>query len=428
MSCLAISAFGMDPIRRVPDAPEEHRTRRLMPVDFQQIQARIVQISAREAERRTVLEKRQAEAIHLLDTHQDDLDALRRKVEIATATDSHVRCAAPTDEPLTSSWPCPPPAADATLIAVDGSQINPDRHAALQFAIVNAGAVTIKLHSGEAPELCTSTDLLYGEDLETEYGMMSERLVALRRDLKEREMFDELSRPLRGPVVAFTDGPLELWGTEGEDAKDFAIFLEKYKVLLSRLQERGVITAGYVDKPGADLVVRLLELAKLSEDQLRDRRATRAFHPFRGVDDRLLFGGSNSVQPLIFPGHRSAVFRLQSSSQDIYTGALALHFFYLNVGVRDHPCLVRVEVPRWVAEDHAKLDLLHAVLIEQCGIMGYRPYPYLLHRAHETAVVRHEERPQVEQMLQLEFNRRGEPMGDPSNKQAAKDLPGRRSI
>jgi hypothetical protein len=60
--------------------------------------------------------------------------------------------------------------------------------------------------------------------------------------------------------------------------------------------------------------------------------------------------------------------------------------------------------------------------------MGNRPYPYLLHRAHETAVVRLEERAQVEQLLMLELHRQGERMPQKSNKQTAKDLPGRKSI
>jgi hypothetical protein len=317
----------------------------------------------------------------------------------------------------------------ATLIAVDGSQINPDRHAALQFAVVNAGAVIVKLRSGEVSEICTDSELLYGEDLQTEFGMMSERLVALRRDAKERELLEELSAGEHGDhIVTFTDGPLELWSTEGEDSREFALFLEKYKSILSRLQERGVVTAGYVDKPRADLVVQLLELTLMTDEELKDRQILRTRHPLRGVDDALLFRGASDVQPIIPPGHRSAVFCLQSSSQNTYTGVLALHFFYLNVGGAGHPCLVRVEVPAWVATDGAKLDLLHAVLVEQCGIMGSRPYPYLLHRAHETAVVRHEEKTQVEQMLMLELNRQGAAIPDKSNKQAAKDSGGRRSI
>jgi hypothetical protein len=71
------------------------------------------------------------------------------------------------------------------------------------------------------------------------------------------------------------------------------------------------------------------------------------------------------------------------------------------------------------------LDLLHGVLVEQCRMMGSKPYPYLLHRAHETAVVKMEEKQQIEQMLAMELRNHGEKMDDGSYKQSAKDLPGR---
>jgi hypothetical protein len=55
-------------------------------------------------------------------------------------------------------------------------------------------------------------------------------------------------------------------------------------------------------------------------------------------------------------------------------------------------------------------------------MMGSRPYPYLLHRAHETAVVRYEEKEQVEQLLALELRRIRAEVGDASNKSSAKSL------
>jgi hypothetical protein len=64
----------------------------------------------------------------------------------------------------------------------------------------------------------------------------------------------------------------------------------------------------------------------------------------RGVTDLWLF------QQLLQPGERSAVFGLQSSSRAHYKGGLALHFFYLNTSRDDHPNLVRVEIPAWVAD------------------------------------------------------------------------------
>ena len=103
-----------------------------------------------------------------------------------------------------------------------------------------------------------------------------------------------------------------------------------------------------------------------------------------------------------------------------------MHFFYLNVGDDKHPWLVRVEIPKWVVDDEEKLNLLHAALLDQCHMMGAKPYPYLLHRAHEIAVVKFDEKRQVEQILELELRKSGGEVDEESNKQSAKNLPGRK--
>ena len=57
--------------------------------------------------------------------------------------------------------------------------------------------------------------------------------------------------------------------------------------------------------------------------------------------------------------------------------------------------------------------------------MGAKPYPYILHRAHEIAVVKMDEKKQVEQMLEIELRHAGGEVEGESNKQSAKDLAGR---
>ena len=391
-----------------------------MPINYQEVFAQIQSIGAGAKERRKKKEEAQAQARELLATFASQLDALRAKVDSAKAIDANVRCAYPLDENLDSSFDVQPAPVTPTLIAADGSQINPDRHASVQFGLVNVGAITMKLNSGEAPQIATESDLLFGDDLLPNGIPMSEGMVALKRDLAERIKLDELSKRIKGEVVTFTDGPIELWGAKGEDPNSYEDFIKKYLTILSRLQTRGVVTAGYVDKPSADLVVRLLEIMMADNDQIQKLRE---FHPLRAVSDRWLFGEKEN--PLLKPGHRSAVFKIQSSSEKQYTGVLTLHFFYLNVGADGHPWPVRVEIPKWVAEDKEKLNLLHAVLVEQCKMMGNRPYPYLLHRAHETAVVKGEEKQQIEQMLTIELRKNNEDVEDGSYKQSAKDLQGR---
>ena len=391
-----------------------------MPIDYQQIYAKIQEIGKGARERKKTLEERRSKARELLAAYASELDILRSKVDSAKTVDQNIRCASPLNETLASSYPPPASVMDATLIAADGSQINPDRHAAVQFGLINVGAIIMKLNSGEAPEIATESELLFGDDLLPNGIPMSDGMVALKRDLAERMKLDELSKGIKGQVVTFTDGPIELWGAKGEDANSYEDFIKKYLTILSRLQTRGVTTAGYVDKPSADLVVRLLEIAMADNEQIQ---RLREFHPLRGVSDRWLYGEREN--PLLPPGHRSAVFKIQSSSDKRYTGVLTLHFFYLNVGTQGHPWPVRVEIPRWVVDDREKLDLLHGVLVEQCRMMGSRPYPYLLHRAHETAVVTQEEKQHIEQLLTMELRKNNEDVDDGSYKQSAKDLQGR---
>ena len=391
-----------------------------MPINYQEVYTQIKKIGEGAKERRKKKEDAQASARELLSFYDSKLDLLRAKVDTAKQADPAIRCASPLNENLASHFPPPVSVVQATLIAADGSQITPDKHAAIQFCVVNVGAIQMKLGSGETPAIFTDTELLYGDDLLPNGFPMSDGLVALKRDLAERSKLDVLSKGLQGSVVTFTDGPIELWGAKGEDAHSYVEIVERYLGVLSRLQSRGVITAGYVDKPSADLVVRLLEIASADNEQVQK---IKEFHPLRSVSDRWLFG--DRKDPLLPPGHRSAVFVIQSSSEKKYTGTLTLHFFYLNVGTEGHPWPVRVEIPKWVADDKEKLDLLHGVLVEQCRVMGSKPYPYLLHRAHETAVVKNEEKQQIEQMLAMELRNQDEEMDEGSYKQSAKDGAGR---
>jgi hypothetical protein len=414
-----------------------------MSLNFQQVFDKIREIGLGAQQRRENLERRRAQAAGLLEAWADKADELNAKMERARQADPSLRCAIPLAEPLDARQDPQPAAAKMTLIAADGSQIVPDRHAAVLYSLVNVGAIVIETGSGQAPEIFTDSHLLCDDEIYTETGLLTAEAVELQRDIAERQKLLELAKMLSanrapggilaakegggssdkntkhvsGHIVALTDGPVELWGAKNGGEDDYRRNLEIHKFILSQLQVRGVTVAGYVDKPGADLVVRLLEIATFSDVQMKEVRKR---HPLRGVTDRWLFAS------ILAHGQRSTVFGLQSGSRPHYTGDLALHFFYLNVGDGKHPSLVRVEIPKWVIDDEEKLNLLHAALLDQCRMMGARPYPYILHRAHEIAVVKYEEKQQVEQMLELELRKSGGEVEEISAKQSAKDLPGRK--
>jgi len=386
-----------------------------MPIDYQQIYEKIQEIGKGARERKKTLEEQRTKARELLNTYASELDLLRSKVDSAKAVDQNIRCALPIDEPLASSYPPPDFVIQATLIAADGSQIIPDRHAALQYYVINVGAIAMQVGSGNTPEIFTDTELHMLDEFEDTF--FSDSQVALQRDVAERKKLLEVAKNYSGTVIALTEGQLELWGAvDSDNSRDFEKSLQDYLNALKEMEKQKVITSGYVDKPGANWVVRLLEIAKIPQDELPNLRK---YRPFLGVTDLWLFS------QILRKHERSAIFKLQAKSAEKYTGSISIHFFYINVGDEKKPKIARVDIPLWIVDNKEALNNLHSTLIEQAKIMGNEPFPYLLHRAHEIAVVTHKEKEEIDQMLAIEIRNNGGELGEKSGKQSAKDLQGR---
>lgn len=388
-----------------------------MPINYQQAAEQIHALGEKALSREVWLQDLRAEAHRLFEELAGELEYLRDLAARAERLNPRLRCAVPLDERLDAALGVETPAGPFVLLAADGSQINPDRHGAVEFGAVNVGA--IRMRSGAAPREQVASTLLFGEDLYVNKRPLSDADLAIWRDLEERKMLFAMARQesesgLR--VATLTDGPLELYSME-QDTEFFKQKLEEYLSILRELSKLRAAAAGYVDKPRSDTLVALLELAVLDRNgELSQAGRDRPLWPVRDRDlllDRLQ------------PGQRSAVLELHSPAGQRFTGQLGLHFFYLNVGRPGRAQLARVEIPRWVALDRELLDLLHGALLTQASQMGARPYPYILHRAHEVAVVHLDERDQLEAMIQAELRRRGLEIGEKSNKQTAKDLDGR---
>lgn len=391
-----------------------------MPINYQQLQAHIKGLGKQALEQQQRLQALREQAFGLLSARAADLPELCALVERAGRENANLRCALPLDEALTSSYACPTDVGEYVILAADGSQINPDRHAALEFGVINTGAFRVQPGVPAAPSEFIRTRLLFGDQLRAEGVPIGEEVVALMRDQEERSLLAELAQRESLPAVTLTDGPLELYREREPGATQlYQRVFKDYVDSLHMLCSMSAVTAGYVDRPGSDLVVRLLELTLLAEEDF-SRKAGRQ-HPLEGVTDASLYSG------LLQQGERSALFAIRSPSARNFQGALALHFFYLNVGQRDDPCISRVEVPAWVVEHPSLLRRLHAALAAQCRITSARPFPYALHRAHEVAVVKFDEKAQVEAMLMKALVEQGFAPGRVSNKQFLKDQFGNRT-
>ena len=325
-------------------------------------------------------------------------ELLRQAIEEAEQQLTNLYLAKPTNEPILThkSLPCTPQS--YTLIAADGSQIVPSRHRALQFGVVNVGLIKAHIGSGKPPEINVETELLALDQIQTAEGtLIGEDEVALLRDLAERKIIRQAVSPEDlEPVITLTDGPLDVFyrstiqGDKGQEVQREVFEIDQ------DLRRRGVVTAGYIDKPGSAMLSRMLAIFQCKQKGLPLESNNRELN----LSDRFIL-----QEILRLPGERSAIFEAITRSARKPANSLPVAFFYLNVSNDEsEPCLVRLEFPLWVSEVPGLVDMLHAVIYKEAQVLDSHPYPYLLHRSHELAVVKRVEADEIEVMLQSQLD------------------------
>jgi len=291
------------------------------------------------------------------------------------------------------------------LLASDGSQITSNHHDALPISLINISGIFYQPNSRKAPEIQTFSEFIRNAENDIVLEMIPEDQVNMIRDVAEAGMLANWHSVGDLPIIAISDGPLELFHEPHTSANHQRLFQE-YLEVLRKIHQAGRIFGGYIDKPRSDLVIRMLEIIYRSDSQL----------DLASISDADIFSH------LLEPSSRSAIFQLNSPSSSNYTGPLALQFFYLNVGLKDKPWIVRVEINRWTADNISSVHLLHQALLDQCRLMGSQPYPYILHRAHEEAVVHFDEKEKLTSLLSFLLQQSGVEIGSRSYKSSAKEL------
>jgi len=349
------------------------------------------------------------------------------------ADPKYFRAAAPLaeDEPLDTPIPPPAPPEQATIIATDGSQIMPDRHAAWLYYLINIGVIVYSHGDGRAPHVHTSPRIFYpnveGDVTEDEPGF-DQSQVTIARDRAEIETLADFADAYRGApgrVLALLDQRLLYWPMVGERGSAEPI-VAHWTEAMHRIYETGALLAGYIDRPGKRSVVTMLQT--LLDEPGMDWKALGK----RPVGNELTDAGLYAT--LLGPGDRSPIFadispankRFAEESPDI-----EVCFFYLNAGssniiieddldpLGEARAIARVDIPRWVAEDKAAVAAVHGLIYDQCRIQ--RNYPYVLTRADELAVVGRDDETNLSVMIDLAMQRAGV-SGSQTSKQSGKDF------
>jgi hypothetical protein len=384
-----------------------------MPLNYLDLEPQITQYAQSAVELSREIAGKLEIAIRLIHRYGQQHAEMRELIHnYIEAQSDPPRCGLITDEPADQSYSCKMDHSTRySLLASDGSQISPSGHDAVSIALVNASRIRFRPGSGSAPEVERFSRFLFDEEGRIDLGQTSDDLVSLRRDMAEMEILAMYAVEEGEEIIALGDGPLELFH-QPRQGENFEKYFNDYLSMLKAIQMKGMSLAGYTDRPRAALVTRMLEFP-LTDIKSAD---------LSRLEDQAIF------RQLLKPGERSAIFELRSTASPRYQDELALYFFYLNIGSEGKPWIARVEIPRWVAENKDKVGVIHQALLDQCGLMGTHPYPYILHRAHEEAVVRYEEKEQLIERLAAELQKYGFGLSQPSHKQSAKDLDSRRRI
>lgn len=315
-------------------------------------------------------------------------------------------------EPLRATYPTPFAPKILTVIATDGSQIFPDRHEFSPCHLINLGVVILHYGTGERPLLTSRPMLFHRErDMYREWNgkrmpVNAEVISALRGafEMQELALFAAQSARENRETVGFSDGTLILWNLEGKPQQFQQEILAGYLHCFEQLKSDGVPVLGYISQPKSADVIHALRVGLCPENPTNCDRCPHKgkvpelpCEPIDGVTDADLFA------EFLDEGERSILFKSSSAILEAY-GSHHIHFFYLHAGYE----IVRIEVPQWVTQRPALLDLVHAAAYDQAQKgMGY---PVSLSEAHEQAIIRGNEREQFYRLLEKLYVHEGFPV------------------
>ena len=332
-----------------------------------------------------------------------DLDAANHRIESAKTS----WLVTTFQEPPDTVYGLPKLADEHAVVAIDGSQIMPDKHEVTFCYLLNAAYIILYYGTGERPVSGTVPELRYrDEDLMVKpYGKrqvrVNDRILSIRRTLAEGAALRtamEAAKASGIPVVALWDGSLIQWTFESEPQDFREEILGKYLQAFDVAKELGIPVAGYISDPGSRDFVNSMRIMLCAEEAIDcDKCPHMGEKPCDAVahlKDSIVCKGR------LEDGSRSALFTSTSSILGRYREH-KIRAFYMNAGRE----IVRIEVPEWVVSDPGLLDLTHAVCYDQAR--KGRGYPVALAEAHEHAVIRGPERRAFFEMVERSFAKHG---------------------
>ena len=286
------------------------------------------------------------------------------------------------------------------VMAVDGSQIEIDRHAPTTCFLINIGTSTLEYgHSSKSvlsskPTLYARNDeLVVKNELNYSERLIEGDLLAAKRSVNEikflRNLLQESSSTL--PRICLLDGSLQMISLKGYYNDEIVLreFIESGMVAeLNKLKSiiensSDTVIASYISYPNATDIINALKLITCQSESIKCGRfgnEQACSECIGGVLDRELF------YTILSPGERSSVFYTGENTLSEYYQNHRIMFFYINVNNE----IARIEIPEWIGKNNKRLELLHSLILDQCT--KGKGYPISLMEAHEQAVITNSDR------------------------------------
>ena len=300
-------------------------------------------------------------------------------------------------EPLNTVYDVQERPNDYALIATDGSQIDIERHGAAACYVINIGRVFLRYGTQPKARLSSVPSLYYREeDLYLSDGVrripIEGNYLSARRDVEEGVALVGLADEWFTndiPGIALQDGTLVRWTLAGAEKFVQHHFLQPYLAYLHEMRQRNIPVASYISRPRSPEVAGTIRLMFCPDVRIADGRGAKcnecsdaaaarepSCYVCQGMTD------ADILADFLQEGQRGPLFISMSRINVEAYGPHLIHFFYMRVGRE----IARVEIPQWVAQNQKQVNLVQAIVYDQC--LKGQGYPHALARAHEQAVVR----------------------------------------
>ncbi|MDS3861878.1 DNA double-strand break repair nuclease NurA [Thermosynechococcaceae cyanobacterium BACA0444] len=319
--------------------------------------------------------------------------------------------------PLTERVTIPPAPVQHRVMATDGSQIAPSHHEIAFCYLINVGRVRLDYGSNIYPLLDSVAEVFYTQAevyAAQAWGITPEEWMRHKRTQLEILQLVELAleKPVNVPTVLMLDGSLIHWAWETLPTMARQVLLEPILQAWGRLETAKIPIVGYLSACRSSETLNYLRLQACPYPlpRCQDHCPAPTRPPcqiFTGLQDPGLWSTQLSS------GQRGPLWQSRARILVDY-GQQRIFFCYFHVGSE----VVRVEFPRWVAEDQTLLTQALSLTIAQV-IKGYG-YPVALAEAHNQAVVRSADRARFFALLERELIKAGLKQVAPSPKESRK--------